>query len=85
MGKRRGRLRALGFKYVPRKIWINKGFGDGYYKYVKPIQLPDTSALVSLCESKDGMNQWTEPYLQPSLENMGFQRNETGKIVPIMR
>ena len=80
MGKRRGKLRELGLKRVPRKFWVNQGFGNGYYCFRNPVQL-ESGEVVRFCESKDGSEIWPEPLISPTLEKMGLKRNEFGKIV----
>lgn len=84
MGKRRGRLRALGLRKPSKKFYVNTGFGNGHYVYRNPVQLP-SGALVRFCESKDGSKLWNEPLQQPSLEKMGLQRDKFGKITLIKK
>ncbi len=80
MGKRRGKLRELGLKRIPRKIWVSKGFGQGYYKFRNHIMLP-TGEVAHLCESKDGLKQWSLTEKSPTLADMGLKMNEYGQIV----
>ncbi len=80
MGKRRGKLRELGLRRVPRKFYVNEGFGNGHYVFRNPVQL-ETGEVVRFCESKDGSNLWHEPLLSPTLAKMGLERTKFGKIV----
>jgi len=80
MGRRKGKLRELGLKRVPKKFWVNTGFGTGHYVYRAPVTQSDGS-LVRVCEDKYG-EMWEVPLKQPSLNDMGLKRNEYGKIVP---
>jgi hypothetical protein len=79
MGKRRGKLRALGMRRVPQKFYVNEGFGNGHYCYRTPVTL-ESGEVVRFCESKDGLELWNEPLKSPTLANMGLQRDKFGKI-----
>lgn len=78
------KLSELSLKRPPRKIWVSTGFGEGHYKYVEPMMLDDCS-VVHLCESRDGLKQWYEKVVQPSLEKMGLQREEKSGRIKVLQ
>jgi hypothetical protein len=54
MGKRSGRsLMKLGLRQAPRRVWVNTGFGSGYYKYTK-LRDRDNGSCFHVCEDKSG-------------------------------
>lgn len=85
MGKRKGNnsLLKLAYKRVPKKIWINEGFGIGHYKYVKTEDKDNGEKLFHKLEFKGAPCFEEEVEIPPTLEKMGLTRNKYGQIVPI--
>jgi hypothetical protein len=77
-----GKIGKLSQKRLPIRIWVNTGFGGGHYKYIKPIQIGNQ--VLNICESRDGMQQWNEPLILPTLEKMGLKRLPNGRIINLI-
>ena len=86
MGRRKSKsLLKLAFKRVPRKVWVPTSmFGDGYYKY-KRVLTHDDGSTFRICESKDSIKRWEDQEKTLSLQQLGLQRLETGRIVPLKK
>jgi len=83
MGRRGRSLMKLGLKQAPKKIWVNTGFGRGYYKYVKLRDRTDGSCYHLIESKQHDFEEETE--IQPTLLKMGFTRNQYNQIVPIKK
>ena len=77
MGKHRKKVP----KRLSPKVWVNNGFGNGYYMFRRITMTPDCR-LVRMCESKDSTELWEHPVKLPSLDSMGLKRLESGRVVP---
>jgi len=81
MGRKSGKsLLKLAQRRVKPKVYVNLGFGVGYYKFRKPVQKA-TCEVVSVCETPNGLYRWDETVPDPTLKRMGLVRLKNGKIV----
>ena len=84
MGRHRSKITELTNRKLSPKIWIPKGFGDGFYVYRKLTPQLDGTCL-QLCESKDGTQQWTRVIRIPrEPAAYGMQRAENGKLTKVI-
>ena len=82
MGRKGKSLMKLGLKQAPKKIWVNTGFGSGYYKYLKLCDR-DNGSCYHVTEQKGEFDEQTE--IQPTLAKMGLMRNKYNQIIPIKK
>ena len=79
MGKSKSHsLLKLGLKRVPKRHFINAGFGNGYYVF--RTQKAD-SKIVEVREYSSG-EVLEVPVKTLSLNDMGLQRTKSGRVIP---